>query len=403
VSVQLLSSLDSPDSRTDSVAQEPAAPVEKPETGSGFEKHLESAWSQIEGQYKEPERKPLDEALNDGLKDYEKAVAEREAFDRAAETRQTFKERYKQHGADTKKTLGALIGWHDLFKTNPHLAGQKFAKSYLAFSGLEPEASKPKEKPQAYIDPMTGNRDSGKVLEHIIQNAQESAEEGDEYEITKEERAKLNEIFPGVPFDVQMQRLLEIDNRARKDPLATAAQLAASYGMPVFPSEIEAQQVYQVERAHAEQLVAQAAQQLPDFERYRHHMAHLVKTGQADNIRDAYQLAVHQTHNKSQFDHYAIAQLNELAKSDDALARSVVDIHHGKDPAFEKIVAGVRDPVSRFQAAIGYARSKAQQAKAAVSKATRALPVKSSSGASPSPGRSGIDGAIRSAMAQYKD
>jgi hypothetical protein len=336
-----------------------------------------------------PQSKDLDGLISAGIDRYEEAKADAEAWEKSKDSRAELDVRYRGHGGNTAKTLSLFLDMADSLRSNPRQAALTIAEAYLKSSRYAldqtPEA---KAKPEG--------------LDAVISDSIENATtEREMFENTKESRARLKQLWPHLTFDQAMDRFRNIDRRLHQDAIAGSAELFAAFGGAVLPHQQEAEE----ERHHAQALVAQARQQLPGFEQLRHQMANIIQSGHADNIQDAYRIAAHQHQRASQiksaFDNFAISQLQEIEKSNPALAYQIVDTY--KDPAFQKHVANMpHDPYARFASARTWAELKQEKAMRAARKATKALPVKSSSGAIPGGGGgSGIDAAISNALKGY--
>jgi hypothetical protein len=222
MSVHLLSSLDSPapDSRT----QEPAAPVEKTEAareGGGFERALETAWSQAEAQQSEPVKKSLDDSIRDGIDKFESAQADAEAWEKSREARAELDSRYRGFNGDTGKTLDLFLQMADSLKADPLGSAQEIARAYLKASRYNLDTTPAKtEKADLPIDPKTGRPYSGQVLGRVIVDAMESATaERQTFEATAKQRARLKELWPNLSFDQAMERIRQVDrNLHTRDP-----------------------------------------------------------------------------------------------------------------------------------------------------------------------------------------
>ena len=53
---------------------------------------------------------------------------------------------------------------------------------------------------------------------------------------------KLKEMFPHLSFDEAMKTIVRIDRDMHRDPLNTAGQVAAMFGMPITPAAAAADQ-----------------------------------------------------------------------------------------------------------------------------------------------------------------
>ena len=372
-----------------------------------FDAAIEQATEHVEKRY-EPvkQEKDLDKLIERGLEKYETEKEDRAAFEKSREARQELDARYAKFGGNTAKTLDLFLNMAEQLQANPQGAAQQIAESYLKASryalDLTPEK---KERPQAEI--VNGERNTNKVLDHILEQSIEAGNDRETFEATKDQRARLKQLWPDLDFSQAMERIRQVDRNLHKDPLAAAAELGAAFGMPVLPHQVEAAQ----ERHQADATVAHAARRLPGMQDHNVRLAmaeiiqdpNFVQSGnpQAD-LQRAYQIVGQQYQHQERFNNWAISQLQQIEKSDPALARATVDVLY-KDRAFrehaDKTTTGL---VDRFHAATAWAQAKQLSAQRSVAKAKRALPVKSSSGAMPSgaSGGDGLDGAIDRALSR---
>jgi hypothetical protein len=356
-----------------------------------------------------PKRKDLDSIISENLDKHEAAVEDREAWSRSKDARAALDHAYKGDGMDINKTLTLFADMADQLQMRPRETALAVAEAYMRASKhvTTPEA---KARPQAEI--IDGRRYSGKVLDHVLEQAIESAPaESQTYENTKQVRERFKKMWPELSFDQAVERVRYYDQRLRDDPIGVSAELFALAGGAVTPR----QQAVEAERDTANTLVAQATQALPAMNDpiIRQRMAHIIDSNPAYNsvdevtaLQHAYQVAVSQHQQESQHRaavvNYATVQLQVIRKSNPHLAESIIQTLES-DKNFHKLVENVTDGVAIFQSAIGYAKSKMANNQHALSKAQRVRPVKSSTGAVAPSGaaKGGIDSAIAEAMKHF--
>jgi hypothetical protein len=366
---------------------------------------IESAMSKIPSATDDETPRPkadLDTLLSENLAKHEAARAEEDSFKASREARDELHSRYGNQG-DLSQTLDQYIAWAKAFKENPQDAGQRFAESYLRASPYAIKAHKPAPKAEPYID-GTGKRYNGKVLDEIVDNAMQAGEEKKDFTASAAQREALKEIFPGKTFDEALKTIVRIDRDAFRDPQATAATLAAAFGLPVTPRQQEqAQRIAhlgnQIDAALPTMPGLDQQQVLdilarPDFVRTGDHIA---------DLRRAYAVTQTLARQDQQLGAWADA---ELAKMPPELAQAVQETILS-DKRFAQFIAKNNegrfgDPnaiMENFRAAVAWVQSNQR----AVSKAQRARPVRSSSGALATQLGKGttLDSAIANALRDY--
>jgi hypothetical protein len=204
-------------------------------------------------------KKDLDTLISEGLDKHEAAQADKESFERSKASREELNDRYGAQG-DLSTTIDKYIQWAAHFRENPQEVGQRFAESYLSASPYALTPREPKEKPEAFID-GTGKRYNGKILDAIVESATDGSEQKD-FVATAKQREALKVMFPGKTWDEALATIVRIDRDAYKDPLGTAATVAAAFGMPVTARQQEqAQQI-----AHLGNQIDQALPLMPGIE-----------------------------------------------------------------------------------------------------------------------------------------
>jgi hypothetical protein len=358
------------------------------------------------------ERKDLDTTLRDGLDKLETAQADQEAWTKSREARAELDTRYRGFGGDTGKTLDLFLQMADALKADPLGSAQEIARAYLKASRYNLDTEQPKaeaKKADDPIDPRTGQPYSRrKVLDRVIEGAIESAtSERETFEATAKQRARLKELWPNLSFDQAMDRIRQVDRNLHKDPLSAAAELGAAFGMPVLPADQATQEAKHVERVRADHEVNVAASRLPGMNdrQLRQEMATIV----ADNrfqmsgdtqvdLQNAYHIAIADRQNAAAGHNWVRSQIDMIARTNEPLAKEIVHtmLH---DSAFAKYAGNV-DPIRKFHAAATWLASRDSN-KRSVTRAQKALPVRSSSGAQPQGVGKGIDAHLNVALKDW--
>lgn len=262
MSVQLLSSVDPQpeEEKIERAATAPPGSTDEARLDAVVAKAMESIPSAYddEDERAPSKKKSLDTLIGEGLDKHEAAIAERKSFAKSKEARAELDTRYaKYEGASTAKTLDLFLDMADQLKANPREAGLNIAESYMRASryvlDITPEA---KAKPEVSVDGY-GRRESGQKLNDIIENAQAAPAEKETFGATKEQRARLRQLWPDLSFDQAMNRIRLVDRRLHDDPLGAAAELAAAFGMGVTHRQREQEQQLGHLVQHIEQVMPQ--------------------------------------------------------------------------------------------------------------------------------------------------
>src|SRR5262249_23777202 len=78
-------------------------------------------------------------------------------------------------------------------------------------------------------------------------------------------RAALKEMFPGMTYAEACRRVVMLDRDLHRDPIGTAARLAATYHMPVTASQQGVAEKRSGLLADAQQVIASTAERLPEL------------------------------------------------------------------------------------------------------------------------------------------
>src|SRR5262245_3137524 len=208
-----------------------------------FDRHFEKAFGEAEGRERTkapPAKKSLDDLIGDVIAKHEGLEADEKAWADSRETRDTLNKRYEEHDATTAKTLNMYIGWAKEFRRDPVAAAQMFAQAYLGQSPYNLPEEKEKVKPDySDLDWLTrskaeANDKLNALLDHAVDRA---TSEKTEFADTAEARAPLKQMYPTLSFDAAIKKIEQIDRDAHRDPVGTAAVLAAAFGAPVTQAQ----------------------------------------------------------------------------------------------------------------------------------------------------------------------
>ncbi len=382
MSVQLLSSRDVEPDRDGTV---PYGATDHAKPGAVDNNALDNVVdAALDAHYREedpaPDSRDLDTIIGTAMDAAENREADAESFKASREARTELQDRYGSQG-NLGDTLNAFIGWAQAFKQDPQGAGQRFAESYLKASpyALTDRAEKPKA--ETYVD-GGGFRHTGRELDQILEDAIDSAsEEKQQFVATAAQREALAQVFPGVSFDEAMRKVVAIDRDAIRDPLTTAATLAASFGMPVLPHQQQEAAAHNHVLAHVDAAAAQGM----DADRVMNVVNHpeFVKSG--DPVADLHRaraVADRLQQQEVELSHYVDQQQAAMTPEMNAMVEKVV---LGRDPHYLAEATRIANSRPFGDPQIGVlnlevARQIASQRLGALSKAKRAGRVRTSSG-----------------------
>jgi hypothetical protein len=285
-----------------------------------------------------------------------------------------------------------FLGWAGELQRNPALTAQAMAESYAKASpwGLKDRAEKPQRD-----DPYGAHK-----LNDIISDAIDRASsEKQEFEATAKQRAALRELFPDISFSEAMDRIVKIDRDLHRDPLNTAAQVAAMFGMPLTPAAMAADK-------HVKDLGAAIDQMLPSMPNFQMEpvsnvLKHPEFKRSGDPVADlqrAYAVTEKVTQYMNNLGNFAMARVAQLPPE---LARETENVlFHSAE--FKKIAnqssPWAMDGEKNLEMAIGMARERMANR---VGKAKRAAPVRSRSTHTSNSSSSGLDAIIGNAIARH--
>ncbi len=125
----------------------------------------------------EPDGRDLDALITSAMDAAENREADVELFKASREAREELGARYASQG-DIGQTLDRFIGWSKHAAQDPAGAGLALAESYVRLSPYSLKELPPAQKAEVYVDPATGNRSDGRVLDEIIELAIDNATAG---------------------------------------------------------------------------------------------------------------------------------------------------------------------------------------------------------------------------------
>jgi hypothetical protein len=213
----------------------------------------------------------LDRALKQAVDRRAHQEAESADFHQSRTWRDALTERY-----DRRVAIGDLLDtfadWHACLKTDPKAAADAIASAYLEQSPYAlPAAARTTGKPGVPADVAASALEApGQKLNRILEAAidRHHGKRNDEPEAlvgSARHRAALKEMFPGMTYAEACRRVVTLDGDLHRDPLGTAARLAASYGLPLTTSQQAATEQRQRGVSDAQRIVAEGAQRMPDL------------------------------------------------------------------------------------------------------------------------------------------
>lgn len=210
----------------------------------------------------------LDRALTAAVGRRADQEAESADFRQSREWRDALKERYGGQVA-IGDLLEIFADWHERLKDNPGRTAEAMASAYL----VQPSYALPNGAQVAKkLAPAVVANGSGvaSTLDDLLAAAigrHHGKGDGEQqaFAASARHRQALKEMFPGLSYAEACRRVVRLDGDLHRDPIGTAARLAATYGMTATP----AQQIVAEERGvlagDAQQVVATAAERLPDL------------------------------------------------------------------------------------------------------------------------------------------
>jgi hypothetical protein len=173
--------------------------------------------------------------------------------------------------------LESFAHWHEQLKADPSAASAAIAASYLA----QPQYTLKTDAGTAQKPAAAGDADPGQTLNRVLAAAIDRHHgKGDgepaAFAASARHRAALKEMFPGMTYAEACRRVVTLDRDLHRDPVATAARLAASYGstgtpvQPVVSGErgapMKEPPTGSASLSDAQQMIAASSAQMPDLE-----------------------------------------------------------------------------------------------------------------------------------------
>lgn len=210
----------------------------------------------------------LDRALKAAVDRRAGQEAESADFHQSRQWRAELERRY-----DGREAIGGLLDmfadWHERLKQNPRAAADAIASAYLE---QPPHAVSHEDAPprSAGSDARAENANADQKLNGILDAAidrHHGKGDGEQqaFVASARHRAALKEMFPGMSYAEACCRVVKLDGDLHRDPIATAARLAATYGMTVTPSQQAVAAHHEAASSDAQQIVVSAAEHLPEL------------------------------------------------------------------------------------------------------------------------------------------
>ena len=224
-------------------------------------------WAALASDPDRPAPTEREAGLEKVMRGREAKLAEREAesaeFHASQESRETLRHRYKGQ-VSVEQLLENATDWHHYMTANPHMAADQLASAYLQAAPYAINDDPPPKKAEAPAD-----EHRWRSLDRILEDAWDKRQNGDpnqqEFKASAKQRAALKAMFPGMSFADAMRSLVKFDGDMHRDPLATAARMGASYGMPITAGQHVAAQADYERTAPVVQMVEHTAQYLPNY------------------------------------------------------------------------------------------------------------------------------------------
>ena len=205
------------------------------------------SWRDLKAKLDDPEsaqeRGPdsgIDRALKMAVDRRASQETESADFHQSREWRAELEGRY-----DGRVAIGGLLDmfadWHERLKQNPRAAADAIASAYLeqAPHAVSHEAGLP-GKPEGAARSENASADqklNGILAEAIDRHHDKGDGEQKAFVASARHRVALKEMFPGMSYAEACRRVVKLDGDLHRDPIATAARLAATYGMTVTSSQ----------------------------------------------------------------------------------------------------------------------------------------------------------------------
>jgi hypothetical protein len=233
------------------------------------------SWRDVKAKLDDPEteakRGPtseLDRALKVAVDHRASQETESADFRQSREWRDELSRRY--HG---RIAIGDLLDtfadWHERLKRHPRAAADAIAAVYLeqAAYALPDDVGTPNELGRpASVDGESADQKLNGILTAAIDRHHGKGDgEQATFAASARHRAALKEMFPGMTYAEACRRVVKLDRDLHRDPIGTAARLAATYRMPVTA----AQQVVGEQRIavanDAQQMIVATTEHLPEL------------------------------------------------------------------------------------------------------------------------------------------
>lgn len=229
-------------------------------------------WRDLKARLDEPdaaeERGPeseLDRALKAAVDRRASQETESADFRESKEWRDALHERY-----DGRVAIGDLLDqfadWHESLKANPRAAADALASAYLeqpAYALPDPAALEKRGTPPDIKDGGPDRKLDSILAAMIDRHHGKGDGEQQAFGASARHRAVLKEMFPGMTYAEACRRVVMLDGDLHRDPIATAARLAATYRMPATSSQHIAVERRDAMASDAQRVIASTAENWP--------------------------------------------------------------------------------------------------------------------------------------------
>jgi hypothetical protein len=166
------------------------------------------------------------------------------------------------------EVLDAFADWHEAFKTDPRRAFDALASAYLDQPAYVLPAAEHRghaESPAKAEDTSAAQTLDGVLAAAIDRHHGKSDGEQPVFAASARHRTALKEMFPGMSYAEACRRVVTLDGDLHRDPIGTAARLAATYGMPVTSAQHALAEQRNVQMGETQQMIAAAAELTPEL------------------------------------------------------------------------------------------------------------------------------------------
>jgi hypothetical protein len=210
----------------------------------------------------------LDGALKAAVDRRASQETESADFRQSREWREALDKRYDGRVA-IGDLLEAFAHWHERLKENPRgrrRHGLRLSREQAPYA--LPDDAERASKPGTPAGVQEANPDqrlNGILAAAIDRHQGKGDGEQQAFAASARHRAALKEMFPGISYAEACRRVVNLDGDLHRDPIGTAARMAATYGLPMIPSQEVGLEQRGASAGDAQQAIAATAERLPDF------------------------------------------------------------------------------------------------------------------------------------------